>query len=82
MDGAHVTMRIRVDHTVCAGAGLCQSMSPKLFRVTDAGHAVALKSDLDDAEEITAAQDVIDCCPTEAVSSVPVGPDDEVSTPR
>lgn len=65
-----MTMRIRVDRTVCAGAGLCQSMSPHLFRVADDGYAVVLRPELDDADDIAAAQDVIDCCPTEAVVSV------------
>ncbi|MER7761402.1 ferredoxin [Streptomyces sp. NPDC097619] len=56
-----------VDHTVCTGAGTCEAMYPKLFKVVPEGYAVAVKTELDDPEDVQSARNVLDVCPTEAI---------------
>lgn len=58
---------LTIDTTVCTGAGTCEAMHPQLFRVGAEGHAVALKTELVDAEDIEDASSVLDVCPTEAI---------------
>ncbi|GAA3942809.1 hypothetical protein GCM10022244_58310 [Streptomyces gulbargensis] len=62
-----MTHKLSVDKTVCTGAGTCEAMHPKLFRVVEEGYAVALKTDLDDPADIRDATSVLDVCPTEAI---------------
>lgn len=64
---------LTVDHTVCRGSGLCQAMSPELFRLDDDGYGVAVQSELQDADDIEIASSVIECCPTEAIGLTVVG---------
>ncbi|MEU8584927.1 ferredoxin [Streptomyces abikoensis] len=63
-----MTPRLVVDKEVCGGAGLCAAMFPERFRLGDDGLAEALKSGLTSPEEIEAAEDVVGCCPTEAIT--------------
>lgn len=58
---------VRIDRTACDGVGLCEAMSPELFRVADDGLAEVLVPLLRDPDWIAAARSVRDCCPTEAV---------------
>ncbi|WKD32045.1 ferredoxin [Streptomyces xanthophaeus] len=62
-----MTHILSVDKTVCTGAGTCEAMHPKLFRVVDDGYAVALRTELDDPADVRDAGDVLDVCPTEAI---------------
>ncbi|MDO0939328.1 ferredoxin [Streptomyces sp. DG2A-72] len=59
---------LRLDRKVCAGAGLCAAMDPTHFQLAADGRATLLVAELADAEAVEAAQDVIDCCPSEAIS--------------
>ncbi|MHA7961213.1 ferredoxin [Streptomyces sp. L500] len=59
---------LRVDQRECIGSGLCASMHPNLFRLTDGGTAEAVRTALTDPDDVEFAQDVADCCPGAAVS--------------
>ncbi|WP_063831187.1 ferredoxin [Streptomyces griseus] len=63
-------MTLSIDRAACAGAGTCLAMNPALFRVED-GRGIVLKAVLEGEEEIAAARDVAECCPTEAVFLTP-----------
>lgn len=63
-----VTAKLTIDRTVCGGGGLCAITYPKLFRLADEGHAVALATELDDTDDIAAVEDLVACCPTEAIT--------------
>jgi trans-aconitate methyltransferase/ferredoxin len=68
---------LRVDLALCAGAGLCQSMSPDLFGESRSGRPDGRERTLHDPDLIELADDVAACCPAGAVrldvapSSVP-----------
>ncbi|WP_367136874.1 ferredoxin [Saccharothrix sp. HUAS TT1] len=59
--------RLEVDQATCRGSGLCYAMAPDLFGSDPSGRGVVAEPELEDADDIAMAQDVIDCCPTEAV---------------
>ncbi|MFH9299402.1 ferredoxin [Streptomyces sp. NPDC017520] len=63
-------MTLTIDREACAGAGTCLAMNPELFRV-EGGRGIVLRGVLEDEEEIKAAMDVAECCPTEAVLLTP-----------
>ncbi|MFI0990177.1 ferredoxin [Streptomyces exfoliatus] len=65
-------MTLTIDRKACAGAGTCLAMNPDLFRVEN-GRGIVLQSVLESEEEIKAAMDVAECCPTEAVLLTPEG---------
>ncbi|MET9558368.1 ferredoxin [Streptomyces sp. NPDC006645] len=65
-----MTAKLKIDRTVCGGGGLCAITNPELFQLSDDGHAVVLKGELDDTDDITALKDLIECCPTEAITLV------------
>ncbi|MFF3907761.1 cytochrome P450 [Streptomyces sp. NPDC001848] len=58
---------VRVDPRLCRGTGLCRATSPALFRLTGAGHAVPVESELHDDGSVRLARSVADCCPMGAV---------------
>lgn len=58
---------LRVDLALCAGAGLCQSMSRELFGDSRSGRPNGGTRVLHDPALIELAGDVADCCPTGAV---------------
>ncbi|MGW0331537.1 ferredoxin [Streptomyces sp. NPDC003011] len=80
---AGVRDTVRIDPQLCRGTGLCQAMSPALFRLTGAGHAVPVDSELPDEDAAQLARSVAECCPMGAVEVVPgppaaaAGPTDE-----
>ncbi|MCX5417785.1 ferredoxin [Streptomyces sp. NBC_00059] len=63
-------MTLTIDRQACAGAGTCLAMNPALFRVED-GRGIVLQGVLENEEDIEAAMDVAECCPTEAVLLTP-----------
>ncbi|MBD0706931.1 MULTISPECIES: ferredoxin [unclassified Streptomyces] len=63
-------MTLTIDRTACVGAGTCLAMNPALFRVED-GKGTVLQGVLESEEDVKAAMDVAECCPTEAVSLTP-----------
>lgn len=68
MEGVH-RMRavVQVDKELCAGTGMCEAMSPELFRLTSAGYSVPTDADLHGENRIELAREVAGCCPTEAI---------------
>ncbi|MFY1681797.1 ferredoxin [Micromonospora sp. WMMD730] len=64
---------VRVDPRLCRGTGLCQAMSPALFRLTMIGHAEAVEARLTSPEALETARSVADCCPMGAIE-LTVGP--------
>ncbi|MFF4873934.1 ferredoxin [Streptomyces sp. NPDC090109] len=60
-------MTLSVDTTACTGAGTCEAMHPRLFKVRDEGYAVPLRTELADPADIEDAASVLDVCPTEAI---------------
>jgi ferredoxin len=60
-------MRVTVDEDRCAGHGMCLTLCPEVFEMSDDGWAVAdpgeIPSDYEDA-----AREAIDNCPERAIS--------------
>ncbi len=60
-------MRVWVDDQRCRGHGVCTTLCPEVFSLTDDGYAVAIESDI--ATEFEAAtHEAIQCCPEQAIS--------------
>ncbi|GAA4737051.1 ferredoxin [Actinomycetospora chibensis] len=58
---------IKVDYDKCTGLGICESLAPEFFEVSDDGNLTLLEEEagpdaLDDVREAVAG------CPTEALS--------------
>ncbi|MEV5432630.1 ferredoxin [Streptomyces sp. NPDC052701] len=70
-----VRATVRIDPRLCRGTGLCQAMSPALFRLTGAGHAVPVDGELRDEDTADLARSVADCCPMGAVEVLPGPPE-------
>jgi ferredoxin len=60
-------MRVHVDDEQCKGHGVCWSLCPDVFELTDDGYAVTLVTDVPDrhAEVVRTA---VDQCPERAIS--------------
>ncbi|GJO42807.1 ferredoxin [Mycobacterium marinum] len=60
-------MKVRVDDQRCRGHGMCLTLCPEVFSLTDDGYAVAIASDVPmELEE--AVREAIQCCPEQAIS--------------
>ncbi|ACC43140.1 MULTISPECIES: ferredoxin [Mycobacterium] len=60
-------MKVRVDDQRCRGHGMCLTLCPEVFSLTDDGYAVAITSDVPmELEE--AVREAIQCCPEQAIS--------------
>ncbi|GHA00498.1 ferredoxin [Streptomyces echinoruber] len=83
MTARHVDARavVRVDARLCRGTGLCQAMSPALFRLTRAGYAIPVDGELYDDDTVRLARSVADCCPMGAVEVLP-GDDADATGPE
>ena len=62
-------MKVTVDDQRCRGHGMCLTLCPEVFDLTDDGYAVA------DPEEVpagleTAAREAIENCPEQAISEI------------
>ncbi|OBB21943.1 ferredoxin [Mycolicibacterium peregrinum] len=62
-------MKVRVDEDRCAGHGMCLTLCPEVFEMSDDGWAVA------DPEEVpagleAAAREAIQNCPERAISEI------------
>jgi ferredoxin len=62
-------MKVTVDDQRCRGHGMCLTLCPEVFHLTDDGYSVADPSEVP-AELEEAAQDAIDNCPEQAISEV------------
>lgn len=62
-------MKVAVDADRCRGHGVCVSLCPEVFTLTDDGYSVA---DTDDVRpELQAAtQEAIECCPEQAITEI------------
>jgi ferredoxin len=60
-------MRVSVDDQRCRGHGVCVTLCPEVFTLTDDGYAVAITSDVPAEFEAT-THEAIDCCPEQAIS--------------
>jgi ferredoxin len=59
-------MRVAVDEDRCAGHGMCLTLCPEVFDLTDDGWAVAASPDVPAGLE-DAAHEAIDNCPENAI---------------
>lgn len=60
-------MRVAVDEERCRGHGVCVTLCPEMFNLTDDGYAVAQPHEVP-ADLEAAACDAIECCPEQAIS--------------
>jgi ferredoxin len=60
-------MKVNVDDQRCRGHGVCVTLCPEVFTLTDDGYSVAENPDVP-AELESAAREAIDCCPEQAIS--------------
>ncbi len=60
-------MRVSVDDQRCRGHGVCVTLCPEVFSLTDDGYAVAMEADVPSGSE-AAVDEAIDCCPEQAIS--------------
>lgn len=59
-------MKIIVDRGKCTGLGICESLAPDLFEVTDDGSVEVLSGTVG-ADQLELVQKAIDGCPTLAL---------------
>ena len=62
-------MRVRVDEDRCAGHGMCLTLCPDVFEMSDDGWAVAHPGEVP-AELHDAAREAIQNCPERAISEI------------
>ena len=60
-------MKVSVDDQRCRGHGVCVTLCPEVFSLTDDGYAVAIASDVPTGLEKD-AQEAIECCPEQAIT--------------
>jgi ferredoxin len=59
-------MKVSVDDQCCRGHGVCVTLCPEVFSLTDDGYSVAITSDV--PKELEAAtREAIECCPEQAI---------------
>ena len=59
-------MKVWVDDQRCRGHGVCVTLCPDVFELTDDGYAEAYLTDVP-ADLEKAAQEAIECCPEQAI---------------
>ncbi|HYB82107.1 MAG TPA: ferredoxin [Mycobacterium sp.] len=62
-------MKVAVDDQRCRGHGVCTTLCPEVFSLTDDGYAVAITSDVP-TELGAAVAEAIQCCPEQAISEI------------
>ena len=60
-------MKVWVDDQRCRGHGMCRTLCPDVFSLTDDGYAVAIASAVP-MELEPATREAIQCCPEQAIS--------------
>ena len=63
-------MKVVVDRTRCTGLGICESLVPDLFEVSDAGEVVLLREEIGETERGLLEQ-AVSSCPTAALELRP-----------
>jgi ferredoxin len=61
-------MKAAVDDQRCRGHGVCCTICPEVFALTDDGYAVVAQPEVP-AEFEDAVRDALDCCPESAIST-------------
>jgi ferredoxin len=59
-------MKVWVDDQCCRGHGVCVTLCPEVFSLTEDGYAEAIASDVPQEFEAD-AREAIDCCPEQAI---------------
>jgi ferredoxin len=62
-------VKVTVDEDRCAGHGMCLTLCPEVFEMSDDGWAVAALDDVP-AEFEGAAREAIENCPEHAISQI------------
>jgi ferredoxin len=62
-------IRIGVDRERCVGSGTCEMLAADLFEVGGDGIVAVLRPELD-GDDVDAAEDAVQACPTQALSVV------------
>jgi ferredoxin len=60
-------MKVTVDDQCCRGHGVCTTLCPEVFSLTEDGYSVAIASDVPTEFE-EATREAIECCPEQAIS--------------
>jgi ferredoxin len=60
-------MKVWVDDQRCRGHGVCVTLCPEVFELTDDGYAEAIESDVP-AEFEPVTREAIDSCPEQAIA--------------
>ena len=64
-------MRIVVDRDLCTGQGMCESIAPNLFRVSEEDGQVELQVAVVPDGRLSEAELAVTCCPNEALKLRP-----------
>ena len=59
-------MRVWVDEESCRGHGMCLTLCPEVFTLTDDGYAESITDDVP-AEFEAVTREAIECCPEQAI---------------
>lgn len=59
-------MKVTVDRTKCTGLGICESIAPGIFEVSDEGTLNLLQDDISDGDRQD-AEKAVATCPTSAL---------------
>jgi ferredoxin len=60
-------MKVWVDDQRCRGHGVCVTLCPEVFNLTDDGYAEAIPTDVPAKFEADTLE-AIDCCPEQAIT--------------
>jgi ferredoxin len=60
-------MKVSVDDQRCRGHGVCTTLCPDVFRLTDEGYAVAISTAVPTELE-AATREAMQCCPEQAIT--------------
>ena len=63
-------MRIEINMETCLNSGQCAYMQPELFEVDDDGVPTVLVSGELTPEQLEAANDAVDVCPSQSITLV------------
>ena len=66
-------MKVSVDDQRCRGHGVCVTLCPEVFSLTDDGYAVAIESDVPNGFE-GATREAVESCPEQAISETNPAP--------
>ena len=62
-------MKVTVDENRCAGHGMCLTLCPEVFDLTDDGWAVAVHEDVPELAE-SAVRAAVENCPERAIHEI------------